>query len=336
MLDKDRLRQYFFRRLATRRGRADAPVPQMEPDGPPPNAGDIPKKLENHRAVLPSFSPCVFNHFRELEWRYNVSPTYMEDVQTDISPAMRAILVDWLVEVIEEYRLMPETLYLAVQYIDRYLSMYPISRGKLQLLGCAAMLVASKFEEIFAPSIEEFVYISDNTYSREQILEMERVLLQRLEYRLKGATVKTYMARFLFASGARRGGMETNLVKYLAEMTLPEYRFIKYRPSEICAAVVLCARRTLGVTEEWTHVLEHYTGYTAEQLMPCVHDLAQTHRDSQRVHLQAIREKYSRSPYSHVARAVPPLPMELEDGITAEEGADFALSSASGIQSNTY
>ena len=77
---------------------------------------------------------------------------------------MRGILIDWLVEVAEEYRLEAETLYLAVNYIDRFLSHVPVNRSKLQLVGVTCMLVAAKYEEIHPPAVAEFVYISDNTY----------------------------------------------------------------------------------------------------------------------------------------------------------------------------
>lgn len=69
----------------------------------------------------------------------------------------------------EEYRLVPETLYLTVNYIDRYLSGNVISRQKLQLLGVACMMIAAKYEEICAPQVEEFCYITDNTYLKDEV-----------------------------------------------------------------------------------------------------------------------------------------------------------------------
>ena len=77
--------------------------------------------------------------------------------------------MDWLVEVAEEYKLHTETLFLSVNYIDRFLSKNNVVRGKLQLVGITAMLIASKYEEIYPPSVEDFVYISDNAYTREQV-----------------------------------------------------------------------------------------------------------------------------------------------------------------------
>jgi cyclin A len=83
--------------------------------------------------------------------------------QKDINHSMRTILVDWLVEVAEEYKLNSHTLYIAVGYIDRFLSEMSVQRGKLQLVGVTAMLLASKYEEIYPPAVDEFVYITDNT-----------------------------------------------------------------------------------------------------------------------------------------------------------------------------
>lgn len=82
-------------------------------------------------------------------------PDYMEKVQKDISANMRGILVDWLVEVAEEYKLLPDTLYLSISYIDRFLSANVINRQKLQLLGVASMLIASYAPKFLA--LEKFV-----------------------------------------------------------------------------------------------------------------------------------------------------------------------------------
>ena len=92
------------------------------------------------------------------------------DGQPLINKIMRAILVDWLVEVAEEYSLVPETLFLTVNYIDRFLSSNVIvDPSKLQLVGVACMLIASKLEEIYPPEISEFVYITNSTYTGDEV-----------------------------------------------------------------------------------------------------------------------------------------------------------------------
>ena len=121
------------------------------------------------------------------------------DKQPDITHNMRQILVDWLVEgshriclkylfkifviicssqVSEEYKLQTETLYLAVNFIDRFLSLMSVQRAKLQLVGTAAMFIASKFEEIYPPDVTEFVYITDDTYTKRQVLRMEHLVMK--------------------------------------------------------------------------------------------------------------------------------------------------------------
>ena len=86
---------------------------------------------------------------------------------------MRAILVDWIIEVHLKFKLLPETLFLTVGLIDRFLELEQIQRSSLQLVGVTAMLIASKYEEIYAPEVRDFVYITDNAYTRDQIFAME-------------------------------------------------------------------------------------------------------------------------------------------------------------------
>lgn len=90
--------------------------------------------------------------------------------QPDITEKMRAILIDWLVEVHLKFKLLPETLYLTVNLIDRYLERKTILRDKLQLVGVTCMLIACKYEEIYPPIVKDFVYITDNAYSHQEIL----------------------------------------------------------------------------------------------------------------------------------------------------------------------
>jgi len=96
-------------------------------------------------------------------------------------------------QVSEEYRLVPETLYLTVNYIDRYLSGNVISRQKLQLLGVACMMIAAKYEEICAPQVEEFCYITDNTYLKDEVLDMESDVLNYLKFEMTAPTTKCFL-----------------------------------------------------------------------------------------------------------------------------------------------
>ena len=89
--------------------------------------------------------------------------------QPDITNGMRAILVDWLVEVVQEFKLEPQTFYLSMSIVDRFLSCMSVLRSKLQLVGTASIYIAAKFEEIYPPEIADFVYITDDTYTKSQV-----------------------------------------------------------------------------------------------------------------------------------------------------------------------
>lgn len=113
---------------------------------------------------------------------------------------MRSILVDWLIEVHNKFELMPETLYLTINIVDRFLSMKVVPRRELQLLGISSMLLASKYEEIWAPEVNDFVCISDNAYIKEQILAMEKAILGKLGWYLTVPTPYVFLVRYIKAS----------------------------------------------------------------------------------------------------------------------------------------
>ena len=135
------------------------------------------------------YASDIYANARLAEVKYH--PTnidYMSSLQADINEGMRSILVDWLIEVADEYKLEPKTLHLSISTIDRVLSKRSVKRGALQLVGCACMLLAGKYEEIFPPTVEDYSYISDNTYTPNQVLEEERRVLRDIDYTLTVCT----------------------------------------------------------------------------------------------------------------------------------------------------
>jgi len=152
----------------------------------------------------------IYKYLRDCEERHRPKPHYMRK-QADITPGMRAILIDWLVEVAEEYKLHNETLYLAVSFIDRFLSQMSVLRGKLQLVGTAAMFIASKYEEIYPPEVGEFVYITDDTYTKKQVLRMEQLILKVLAFEVAVPTSHYFLQRFIQLSRSSEDSSFGNL-----------------------------------------------------------------------------------------------------------------------------
>ena len=137
----------------------------------------------------------IYENARVAEVQYHPDNIdYMSTLQSDINEGMRSILVDWLIEVADEYKLESKTLHLSINTIDRVLSKRSVKRGSLQLVGCACMLLAGKYEEIFPPTVEDYSYISDNTYTPNQVLEEERRVLRDIDYTL---TVRCNFKKFI-------------------------------------------------------------------------------------------------------------------------------------------
>jgi hypothetical protein len=129
--------------------------------------------------------------------------------QVDITERMRAILVDWMVEVHVKFKLLTETIFLSVNLVDRFLAVKPITRTKLQLVGITAMLLASKYEEIYSPELRDFIHIADKAYTREEILRMERLMLTTLDFNLSCSTPLHFLRRYASFVRVRRRGMRT-------------------------------------------------------------------------------------------------------------------------------
>ncbi|KAK6160642.1 hypothetical protein DH2020_004023 [Rehmannia glutinosa] len=187
-------------------------------------------------------------HNMEMEAKRRPLPNYLEKIQKDVTANMRGILIDWLVEVAEEYNLLSDTLYLTVSYVDRFLSTNAVNRQRLQLLGVSSMLIASKYEEISPPHVEDFCYITDNTYTKEDVVKMEADVLKSLKFEMGNPTVKTFLRRFtrIAQEDSESSSLQLEFLGYyLAELSLLDYGCVKFLPSLVAASVVFLSRFTL-------------------------------------------------------------------------------------------
>ncbi|XVE55290.1 hypothetical protein DITRI_Ditri03aG0146900 [Diplodiscus trichospermus] len=248
----------------------------------------------------------IYKNARASEAKNRPATDFMKMVQKDINASMRAILVDWLVELTEEYRLVPEALFLTVNYIDRYLSGNSVNRQQLQLLGVACMMIASKYEEICAPQVEEFCYVTDNTYCKDEILQMESAVLNYLKFEVTVPTAKFFLSQFVHAAQMINQVQSMQfecLANYIAELSLLEYTMLHCAPSLIAASAAFLAKFILSPSKKpWDSVLRHYTLYQPSDLVDCVKALHHLCRNGGGSNLPAIREKYSQHKYKFVAK----------------------------------
>ncbi|KAG4301946.1 hypothetical protein PCK1_001922 [Pneumocystis canis] len=245
------------------------------------------------------YSDEIFAYMRELEVKYKPSPTYIEH-QPDMQWSMRSVLIDWLIQVHSRFHLLPETLYLTINLIDRFLSIKVVSLPKLQLVGATALFLASKYEEIICPSVHEIVYMVDQGYSSEEILKAERYMINMLNFDLGWPGPMSFLRR---VSKADEYDLDTRtLTKYLLELTVMDSRFIGVLPSFIVAAAHYLSRCMLE-KGSWTDAHVYYSSYTERQLLPLVNIILQC-LESPKEHHNAIYEKYADKKFKKASKFV--------------------------------
>ncbi|KAG8197818.1 hypothetical protein JTE90_020096 [Oedothorax gibbosus] len=241
----------------------------------------------------------IYQYLTEQELRFRPRPNYMKK-QPDITMNMRSVLVDWLIEVGEEYKLLSETVHLAVSYVDRFLSQMSVLRAKLQLVGTACLFIASKYEEIYPPELKDFVYITDDTYTKKQIIRMETLILQILNFDLSSPTSCIFLQ--LYGTIASMPERDLFLAQYICEISLLEADpFLAFLPSQIAAAGIILANYTLGNTILWPEELGRTTNIEVSQVWSIVEFLYVKYKGINSYPQQAICEKYRSTKYQRVA-----------------------------------
>ncbi|XP_052197068.1 G2/mitotic-specific cyclin-2-like [Diospyros lotus] len=263
---------------------------------------DIDNTNAKNPLAVADYVDDLYAYYRKMESCSCVSSNYMAQ-QFDISDRMRAILIDWLIEVHYKFELRDETLFLTVNLIDRFLAQQAMVRKKLQLVGLVAMLLACKYEEVSVPVVDDLIFISDKAYSRKELLEMERLMLNALQYNMSVPTPYVFMRRYLKAAESDKK-LET-LSFFLVELCLVEYEMLRFPPSFLAAAAVYTAQCTLYGFKQWTKTCEWYTSYSEDQLLECSKLIVSFHDKAAAGKLTAVHRKYSTSKLGCTAKCQP-------------------------------
>ncbi|KAL2495725.1 putative cyclin-B3-1 [Forsythia ovata] len=256
----------------------------------------------NHLEVS-DYVDDIYQYYWVMEGQNPALKDYME-IQTDINPQMRGILINWLIEVHLKFDLMQETLFLMVTLLDRYLSLESIKKNEMQLVGLTALLLASKYEDFWHPRVIDLISIAAESYTRDQMLVMEKAILKKLKFRLNEPTLYVFMLRFLKA--AQSDAKFEHLAFYLVELCLVEYEALNYKPSVLCASAIYLARCTMKMTPAWTPLLEKHARYEESQLRNCTEMILKFHKAARTSLLKVTYEKYMMQDYNKVA-AIKPL-----------------------------
>ncbi|KAL3274174.1 hypothetical protein HHI36_015588 [Cryptolaemus montrouzieri] len=264
---------------------------------------DAPNPSSKTLMLSTEYSADIWNYYMETEYIALPKPNYMSK-QAYLDWNHRRVLVDWLVSVADEYHMSEDTLYLAVNYVDRFLSKISVVREKLQLVGASSMLIAGKMEEIYPPMPKEFAYLTCDSYTTRQVIKMEQLIMKVLEFKLQPPTSYTFVKNL--CSNHELDEATTNLALYLSELVLLEgEHYLNYKPSEIAAASILYARYNLMKPKLWPKEIEKSSGYCIRHLEPIVKAQWITFQDSPNKKEQSIQTKYKSSKYGRVALLKP-------------------------------
>lgn len=284
------------------------------------NVDDIDAMDKLNPLLVSEYVTEIYQYLQRVEKRYKVRENFLES-HSEITSRMRSVLIDWINEVHFQFHLLPETYFMAVGLIDLYLQNTPqIKRKHLQLVGTTAIFIASKYEELYPPVLTDFVFMTDNTYSDKEVIQMEKTMLKELKFELCRPVTIQFLRRYSKAASA-----ETShhvLGKYFIELATVDYSMAHHSPS-ITAASALYLSLILLKTKKssadetqfcnfwndeselktpiWTPTLAHYSNYSEQELRPIVQKIAQIVVAAPKSKTKSVFTKYSQPKFDEFA-----------------------------------
>ncbi|KAG9392579.1 Cyclin A [Carpediemonas membranifera] len=254
------------------------------------------------------YAPRIMAYLQQQERQFGQIEDYTTSFQRCLQPKMVTIVADWLLDVAVEYKLQTETYFLAINLMHRFLTRREIARDRLQLVGVSAIWIAAKYEECIAPPCDDFAYITDDTYTCDQIRAMEREILNTLDWEgLTAPTARTFLKRYCHVADS---SVNTALLSaYLTELCQRSTELMRFLPSMVAASSVALSRMaTTG--EFWDATMQHYTGYGVGDMKDCliaIHSLwVSCPMSDEGTEGAAASKKYARGRYSRVSKVDPP------------------------------
>ncbi|CAB3230362.1 unnamed protein product [Arctia plantaginis] len=275
------------------------------PHKPPTGVNDFDLENWNDPYQVSNYAMDIFNYLRSREVQFPIDD-YLQRMK-GITSWMRALLVDWMVEVQESFELNHETLYLAVKLVDLFLTRSSktlpekdhLSKEELQLLGASALFIASKFDERIPPLVDDFLYICDGAYTLSQLLKMEMNILRVIDYDLGIPLSYRFLRRY--ARCARVSMPTLTLARFVLEQCLLEYTLLEHSDSKMAAAALYIALRMKNIGH-WTSTLQYYTGYSLKEILPVALLQNATLHKKPKSAISTVRNKYSHTIFFEVAK----------------------------------
>ncbi|CAF0903594.1 unnamed protein product [Rotaria sordida] len=257
----------------------------------------------------------ICKYWRELEQLTPIRENFLLNrTEGTASPQNRAVLIDWLYQVHDRFKLLSDTFHMTIQLIDRYLQLIDVSKHELQLIGSTALLIACKYEEMTIPGMNDFVYVSDNAYSKEDMKEMERCIISTLSFNLGRPLSINFLRRY--SKIVQATDIEHTLGKYLLDLIFIDHSLLHLLPSYVSACASFLSRYLFAyksltsstsvsslIDNIWpSKFMNYHTGYTYEELRHGIKQLGQLLIGQDTTKLRSVQKKFSQSNMFSVAQ----------------------------------
>ena len=248
------------------------------------------------------FTQEIYLKLREQEMANMVDPSYLQKVQKEIKDTSRAFLLEWIIDVHRKFRLVPEALYVTQFIIDQFLSKKHIPKSQLHLLGVATLLISTKYEEIYPPDLRDLLAVSENKFTRDQVIQMEKDILLTLDFKVTSPSSYRFLQRFKRISEKTANDDELFFyAQYVQEVSLLDASLLRFTPSQIAAASMILAAKQLRKTNCWDEDLEKFTGYTSEDLKEACDEVRSFAVEINPKFISTLKYKFSKPEYMKVA-----------------------------------
>lgn len=242
----------------------------------------------NPQEVTP-FQQSIFSYLQIKDSLSLVDPHYMND-QNDVNPKMRSILIDWLIDVHIKFKLLPQTIFMTVNLIDRYISKEKINRQQLQLVGITSLMIVCKYEEIYPPLLKDYMAVCDNAYNKQQILEMEGAMINKLNFEM--TTISCYALLEHLQVRIKMESKAFVFSRYILENAMFDLNSLKYTKVVLVAGAIFLVNKIFK-RGTWKMSCEQATGVQELIAKQCAKDLFNTMQKMEGVNLSALKRKFS-------------------------------------------
>lgn len=268
---------------------------------------DVPVHSQVIADKIIGHSPQIVSHYidnilrhiliREVQ-EIKPLPEYMHG-QRDINARMRAILVDWLVDVTLKFRMLPQTLFMTIALIDRYLAIKEVSRSKLQLVGVTALMIIGKYEEIYPPLVKDYVAVCDSAYTKQEILMMEGEMLLAFDFDLNKSCSLIFLE--FFRQKVPMDDRAFCFCRYMLETALLDTIHLKFNNATLAAGSIFLVNKIFK-KDAWPISLEIITGISESMAKGCAKELFGIMNRTDSSSLTGIKRKFADASFFEVSK----------------------------------